>query len=238
MGKSTENYYLKNAKKTFKYFNFMSKSMEEVLLKRYSDYEVESLLAKAREEFIKLAPTIPYIGGYENSGTKNILGAGVMLSYINVLEDYGLEEREIGKILFEMLDKLFKEKSDFSKVIIKFFATRKIGKKFIAKQVEKSMQYEKYPDAWENRILDVEGYDISFNLNRCGICTYYKSQAKENYIKYICLGDFPIFNAIGMKLERPSTIASGGDTCAYRLTFSDEKVEAWPPEGLAEWKYD
>ncbi|PIE99024.1 MAG: hypothetical protein CR988_00460 [Treponema sp.] len=232
-----KQYYLKHQKKMLKYFSVLTKHFKKVLKSRFSKAEIAKITLMAKNEYTKLFPNTPYIGGFENKNTANIVGSVIILSYINVLEKYGLKEREIGEIIYNMFELLFKDRGFLVKTFIKFFVKTKAGKKFIQKAVDKKAKYEKHEAAWITRVVEDSDYDMSFDLKSCGICKYYKELGSENYIKYICLGDFPMFNSVGLELHRENTEANGADVCTYRIKVSDKRVPAWPPENLPEWKY-
>ncbi len=104
------------------------------------------------------------------------------------------------------------------------------------KSYDNKRQYEKYDASWQSRMVEVEErYDLGLDIKKCGICKFYKSQNMDKYIKYLCLGDYPLIQSYGIALHRKSTIAGGAETCDYRIKLDGEIKKAWPPEDLDEW---
>ncbi len=229
-------YYQNNEKHFIKLFNKYRKIMLCVLRRHVDHTDVESIYLKSLAEFRRLLPQIPYIGGSKNTGTGNLIGSAILLAYIRVLEEYGIEEGEIGQMIFESFEAMYKEKPKIVQAIVKFFLARKFVVNILRRIYDNKRQYEKYDASWQSRVVDVEDeYDLGLDIKKCGICKFYKSQNMEKYIKYVCLGDYPLIQSYGIALHRKQTIAGGAEVCDYRIKLNGEIKKAWPPDGLDEW---
>ncbi len=219
-------------------FKKFGKTMKTLLVDRFSKREIEDILYQAEREYIALLPRMQYIGGFKNSGTKNLTGSAVILSYIRIFERYGLNEREIGEIIYKFFESFFKPKPKFIKYIIKFLLTRKFIKKIIYKKFCEKRMYEKYEGSWQTKVIEPKNNEfiIGLDVHKCGICKFYKEQNASKYIKYMCLGDYPMFHSFGIYLQREKTVATSGEVCDYRLSFNKNPKRMWPPEDLMEWK--
>ncbi|PID82664.1 MAG: hypothetical protein CSB16_00045 [Clostridiales bacterium] len=231
------NYYVDRKKNLIKQFNKLSKKSKPILLKRFNREETDSIISESLENFEKIIPTLPYIGGKKNSGTMNLIGGAAFLAFIKSIEKYDIEEREIGKIIYEMLCAEFESRSKILMKLLGKIMGSKIGKKLIKMKYKKN-QFNNYEGGWENELILEENPDfiVGINVKKCGICKLYKEHDAEKYIPYMCLGDYPMFGSMGIELKRTKTIANGGDVCDFRLYKNGRTKNAWPPEKLTEWK--
>ncbi len=218
-------------------FNKFKKYMLVVLNKRFSAAELEAILSDSEKRYNEIIPQIPYVGGYKNSGTTNLVGSAIVLAYIRTFEEKGLKEREIGEIIYEFFEVLFKEKSKFLKAVLRFLLPKKFIRNLLIKRFNKNKKYEHYEASWHSRIVEPEDDDFVFGLDvlQCGICKFYRDQKAEKYIKYLCLGDYPMINSMGFYLHRTKTLTTSGEVCNYRLRLDKEIERSWPPEKLIEW---
>ncbi len=237
MSTTNQDYYVNNRDKMIKDFNKFSKHMIVVLKKQFNSAEVSKIVDSSRDAYDKLLPEIPYIGGFKNSGTKNLTGSAIILAYIKVLEKYNLTEREIGAMIYQFFEVLFKPKNKLIKAIIKQLLKRKFVKKILAKSFQRKAVYNHFDAAWHTEFVECNSdqYEFGIDIKQCGICKFFKAQNMEKYTKYMCLGDFPMLHAFGLNLYREKTVATSGEVCNYRINFSNENERAWPPEKMPEW---
>ncbi len=232
------NFYVDNKRKFIKQFKKYSKIMKKALQIRFDDEQVDKIMKEALQNYEELLPQIPYIGGFKNSGTRNLIGSALGLSYIKALEPLGLSEKEIGNVIYDFFRLMFKPKPKFIQNIVKYLLGKKFFKNMLLKQFEKKKKFEKYEAAWATQpIYDENGeMQLGLDIKRCGICVFFKQQKMEKYIKYMCLGDYPMFGSLGLYLHRTKTYAGTNEVCDYKFTFKDGGRDGWPPEKLEEWE--
>ncbi len=232
-----KNFYIKNKSKFMKNFHKKSKYMAFVLEKRFSLLEVDSILAKSKEEYEKILPDIPYIGGFQNKLTNHLQNSAEVLAYIRVLERYHLTEKEIGEILYKFFKKLFHKKLWLIQSISKISFKNKLFRKILYKWVGNMNRFHHYEYSWHSEIIEPEGDEFIFGLNvlECGICKYYNREHAGKYIKYLCLADYPMVESFGLHLTRTKTIAITDDVCDCRVSVKGNNKSFWPPYDLKEW---
>jgi len=231
-----EKYYVAQTPKLMKNFDKASKFMEIVLKQSFNESKTENLIINARNEYVKLIPQLPYIGGRTNMHDFNLIGSAWMLALIRSLEKEDLGVRDIGKILYDLFEEYFNSMSGFMKWLFRrsFFA--KTGIRKWRYHAEKS-QDRVYPDDWVFEYVEGDGktFDFGFNYTECGIYKFYKQQGAEKYIPYMCLGDYPMFRAMAIGMKRTQTIGNGGKYCDFRFKKGDITLEGWPPDNLEEF---
>ena len=81
-----------------------SKMAKNVLVKYFDDSKADELIVKVRKEYEKLIPQSPFIGGAENVMSFFLANSITMLAIFRVLEEKGLEFREIGNLSYDLVE--------------------------------------------------------------------------------------------------------------------------------------
>jgi len=231
-----ENYYLDMKPKLMKDFGKMLTPTRKVL-KQFDRSKIDYIVEESRREYEALIPQLPYIGGKEVSGTFNLTGSAQILAIIRPLEREGMEVHETGKIAYEMFEIYFESMPGIKKWFARKFMFSKSGIKKMKRQTEKT-QLREYPAGWVNEFVEGDGANFDFGLDivECGICKFYKEQGAEEYIPYLCLGDYPQFRAFGIGMKRTQTIGNGAQKCDFRFKKGGKASRGWPPDNLEEFK--
>ena len=217
-------------------FDIMFQSSRRVLKQRFPEDRLDRIYRESRDTYTGFLPKIPYIGGKENGQTKNLVGGVILLSIIRSLEAQDLPRREIGKIVYDT----FVEFSHRTPRLIRWLMGKYMTSRFLMKKMRKSCrtsQLRNYPEDFVRAFLEGDGKTISCGMNysECAICKFYQKQSAQEYLPYICLGDYPMFKAIGVGLIRSSTIGNGGEYCDFHFVRGGASPGGWPPEQLEEW---
>jgi hypothetical protein len=69
------------------------------------DQPTSAIIQETRQEFERLIPEIPYIGGKANNLTQDLIDCTMLLALYQVLKREGFRIEEIGKIVIEMEQK-------------------------------------------------------------------------------------------------------------------------------------
>ncbi len=62
-----------------------------------------------------------------------------------------------------------------------------------------------------------ERFDTGTNYTKCPIVGLYCKFGKEKLLPFICNNDFPVFEEMGISLERSQTLAEGAPMCDFRF---------------------
>ena len=93
------NYYTAQAHKLLKDFDKMAKRYRKVLASHLRGEAPDEIIREARQEFQRLIPEIPYIGGKKNGFTQEMIGCTMLLALYRVLKTRGKRVEEIGKMV-------------------------------------------------------------------------------------------------------------------------------------------
>lgn len=231
------NYYLRNKNKILKEFEKMHKATKIALERKHIEIDYLKLKEESYKHLLKLIPQLPYIGGNKNGQTINLIICTIELAIINSLKKDGLLLEEIGEIIYMTFEEYFNSKPK----LLKWIYSKLILSKLFVKIMEKDIQQSKLRMYKEDFLLsdvDFNGNKINLGYNylECAIYKLYEKYGMLEYLPYICLGDYAMFNAYGISFCRTQTIANGGLICDFRFKKNGELMKAWPPEQLTEWK--
>ena len=90
----SEAYYMNQKQKLLKEFDKGFKHCKKAIDQHQKDLDTDRIYREGRNEFIRLIPEIPYIGGKKNSLTWNLVGSVMLLAMIRALEKEGISERD------------------------------------------------------------------------------------------------------------------------------------------------
>lgn len=180
--------------------------------------EIEKILGKAWETFVAILPEVPYIGGRDNPLTEDLLEAAYEMGFYPLMEERGWDLEEISRI---------------DKAASRAMVRRKIAalgleavRGFVldGKALERGSEaFGKmgFPDNWVYEVVVPgvdERFDTGINYTKCPIVGLYRRFGREKLLPFICSNDFPVFEEMGISLERSQTLAEGAPLCDFRFS--------------------
>lgn len=78
---------------------------------------------------------------------------------------------------------------------------------------------------------DGEIFEWGRDYAECGIVKFLHSQGADELTPYLCLTDYALFGALGIRLERTMTLAEGHEKCDFRFE-KGKSPSGWPPPWL------
>ncbi|MBI9097882.1 MAG: L-2-amino-thiazoline-4-carboxylic acid hydrolase [Spirochaetaceae bacterium] len=228
-----EESYVPQEKQFMKQARNYERIMKPMLSARYGEKEAEELLLiidKKAEAFI---PEIIFLGT-NNKFIENYFAAAFLIPTIRILEEKGMREREIGKLIYDSAAQGYEE---MVTPFVKWqFRTFVMGVEDMYRDAAKT-QASTWPGDWKAIAVegDGESFDYGMDFTECGILSLYKAQGLEHYVKYICLCDYAIWSQFDVELIRTQTLGNGAPYCDFRYKEKGSPKEGWPPEDLPEF---
>lgn len=233
----SNNYYLSIEQKMMKEFDKMFKGAQISLEHHFSKTIILEIKEKSKNDYINSFPQLPYIGGKSNKNTIDLIVCSVILSMINHLEQKGLSKYQIGKIIFDAFDGYFNSNPRIIRYIMGKLSSTEFFVNAIKKNNDKSLLKEHKGDfVIKNVDPNGEEFDFGYNYTECAIHKLFKKHNKEQYLQYVCLGDYALFKSFNIGFYRTQTIANGAPLCDFRFKKGAKTANGWPPEKLDEWK--
>lgn len=77
---------------------------------------------------------------------------------------------------------------------------------------------KRYADDWVLDCLPGNGdYALGYDYWECGICKLCRAEGCPELARYLCQLDFLFAEVMGLRLERSTTLAQGGEKCDFRF---------------------
>jgi hypothetical protein len=231
------NYYASIKEKMMRRFDLGAGIQRRFLARRFSARKAREWMAETRRRFETLIPQIPYIGGQENEFTKYLIYPAGIMPLAEILRREGATTREIGQVIFDMAASAYNALPAPVKWYMRwdYFREKRIAR---WRETAERSQRRRYPGDWVCEFVEGDGGTSVYGLNmsECGMLKLWRAQGLEELVPYMCLTDWALWRAIGVKVTRTQTLANGGTCCDYRYIGKGRSgPSGWPPESLPEW---
>ncbi len=213
------NYYISNKKKHLNKLNKIVLRIHPQLEKKYGLETSKQIHQQILSEFETLLPKIPYIGGKKNKLSIFLLQSAWALSFYRVIQFHGGTVDDAGELLQCAAEAMFNAVPVFIRHLYGTLLTSKWQHKKMA-QAALETQKKQYSQNWVMEFIpgDGQSFDFGYDYTECGIVKFLKAQDATELIPYLCETDFAALRAMGLKLERTETIASGCQRCNFRIS--------------------
>lgn len=217
-------YYKSKESQLLDTLNNYQKIFMDELRKSNSEEEILSITKETKEEFIRLIPQVPYIGGDNNSMTEDIEQAAMVLALYRVESRRGKSADDVGNMVYTAIKD---EMSKYPKWLMRlngsrFFTDTYIDK--VRKDAEVS-QKRQFAGGWVTDFItgDCKEFDYGYNHTECGIVKFFHEQNADELTPYLCKLDYIYSDIMDEGLVRTSTLAEGGKYCDFRYKRVENK---------------
>ena len=237
------NYYKKRQIKIIKEMSPFLESIKDDLVLEVGEDEANRLFEVFYRTWDSMIHEIPYIGGDKNRFTWNLERTVPRIVMWKVLKAEGWSIEQFAPIFLKGTRNYVKQQYSGIKrfairLLMKYIVNKWTIKKMIKKQKKLS---EKYPENFVIKYVECDGeeYDYGYDIHKCPIVEFGKSQDAEEILPYICLIDW--YKAYYSKsgLIRSKTLSEGCEYCDYRFKKGSpprnlQKTQI--PDGLKPWE--
>ena len=227
-----DDYYTSQKEKLLRDFG-RAKRFSRVLALHVDDQSTSAIIQETRQEFERLIPEIPYIGGKTNNLTQDLIDCTMLLALYQVLKREGFRIEEIGKIVIEMEQKRVHSYPRFVLKLLGKVIHSPLGKNRLKKAADRS-QEGLYPGGWVSVYIEGDGGEFDFGIDylECGLCKFYHQQGADEFTPYLCQFDYVQQSAMQAGFFRSMTLAQGAERCDFRWKRGGETRAGWPPHWL------
>jgi len=237
--KMVEDFYIKKKAKFMKSFDERLKEVFKGLFKKSDFLKNLELLNQMREEFEKILPDIPYIGGQKNPTTLVLVKCMSDLAVFRVLERTGYSFREIGEFHYNYVMRTHKVRKEILEKAGRDPSQYPFDPVYVdsQKKLTEETQLKLYPDDWVMDFMEGEGGNLQWgwDITECGVQKAYKKLGDEKYLPFICLGDHYEAEGLGYGFTRTQALGFGAPLCTHRFVQNYKTPRAWPPDDLEEF---
>jgi hypothetical protein len=227
------DYYIVRKCEILKGFDEAAQRWMPVLSRRYGGGFADAVLQEARAELEALIPEMPYIGGDENHLTGSLIGSVRCLAFYRAMKARGKSAAETGQVLYDAVQA---HPDDYVPHIP---PSQRLSRDELMERRRKRArrsQERRYAWDWVYEFVegDGEAFDYGYDFYECATEKFYRAQGAEEFLPFYCFLDFPKCELGGLGLSRTTTLAEGGEKCAFRFKEGGQSTQEWPPPFLRE----
>ena len=200
-----------------KYFRRLMRAAEKVLQNRYEGDVVVQVLEETQEEFERLIPEIPYVGGRSNPSTDLLINTAGILAFHRVLKRRGVPGEEFAEVLQASTITYMESYPVWIRSLMGRIWMSRWLRRFMHRRARISQQRRYVGDFVYEVVPKNGGYEWGIDYLECAIVKFLHSQGESDLMDYMCELDYVMFPALGVNLERTETIAQGCERCDFRF---------------------
>lgn len=200
---------------TYAYPIILRSVVKDQLCKHYSEYNIEDLLKRIRNEYKAILRRSPDIGGSKNIFMGSyLMGAYLIALYKNTKDKLSLADLDL--IISEGLKNFQFMKKRMSKIDL-------LSVEYKNKIVQSGQWCKKnediFPNNWQVEIKQQENPNLTHIVfTKCGLCVLCKNEGVPEFISSLCVTDYITMSFSKCKLERPTTLGKGDTCCDFYIT--------------------
>ncbi len=211
-------YYNARKEKLLKDIDRTSALMKASLVARYGQEFANTLQREVHQQYEKLIPEIPYIGGARARPLNTfLLITAQELAVYKAMKKHGKPPGEAWELCHEALRFRLAEIPQWKRSLLRRVMFSRLVRKMVAKRA-RQQQKVRFGD-FEVEYLVGEGDDFHFGVNylQCGNQNFAKRHGGEEFAPYVCMSDIALSDAMGWGLIRTQTLADGCHHCDFRF---------------------
>lgn len=226
------DYWQANRQRFLDDFDALFNPVRDLLAELTNPTEAGNILAESRTAFEALLPQVPYLGGDDNALTETLYLSGAALAFYRVMLAHGQPLEETGRLIYRAMENLFNFDDPLAGALSGDPNGKAAQDEF--RRMAKWSATSPYPADWKLTFIPGEGeaFDFGVDYTACGIVKFFQSQNAAELAPYLCLGDFPLSQALNTGLVRTTTLAHGGPRCDFRFKAGRAIQREWTPEFL------
>jgi hypothetical protein len=201
------------------------------LADRFGEETAAVMRGEMLDEYRRLIPEVPYIGGRRNIYSTNLAQAPWALAAYRVVIRHGGGLEETGQLLHRMVRAEAERVPQLARSVMRWYLFSPLRQRTVARAARRS-QARRYPGDWVFERIEGDGetFDFGIDMTECGVVKYLHAQGADELVPYGCDLDYVMFEALGVGLQRTKTLAWGCDRCDFRLSKHGTTSAPWPPE--------
>lgn len=223
-----------SSRKTEKLVGKFERSLKrsgDVLVGKFGEENAPVMRGEILDEYRRLIPEIPYIGGRRNRLSQTLIGTAQPLAAYRVMVRHGGSVEDTG----ELLHRVILTETERIPKLLRHLVGRYRFSRLSIRQYERAArrsQARRYPGDWVFEVIEGDGktFDTGIDHTECGIVKFLHAQGADELTPFICDLDYVLAEAMGYGLRRTRTLSWGCDRCDFRLSKHGATSAPWPPK--------
>jgi len=217
MKTTAEDFYTTQTTKLLKDFDRMVRKVKGPIIARYGNERSIEMVASVREEYRRLIPALPYVGG-EQPFTQFVISSGWFLAFFRVMQAHGEQVRDTGELAYRLSRTYLERVPGFAGRLLGYMS---FSPGYLTKLRQRAEESQKHPHPRGYVYKFVEGDGMSFgygiDYHQCATWTLFQEQGAEKLTPYLCACDYLYSEMLGWGLTRTTTLGEGGNVCDFRF---------------------
>ena len=203
----------------------------DALVDRFGEETAAVMRKEMLDEYRRLIPGVPYIGGWRNNHSGNLSFSAWALALYRVVVRHGGTLEDTGELLHRTAQAVMERIPRVVRHGVGRYRFTRL-KRWREEGAARKSQARRYPGDWVFERIDGDGetFDFGIDTTECGIVKYLHAQEADELGPYLCDLDYLNIKAMGYGLRRTKTLAWGCDRCDFRYTKQGATSAPWPPE--------
>ena len=203
----------------------------DALVARFGEEAAAVMRGEILDEYRRLIPEVPYIGGWRNSHSGNLKFTARALALHRVVTRHGGSVEDTGWLLHRIMETEMERIPRLIRHGVGRLRFTRFGKWRDEATARKS-QAREYAGDWVVERIDGDGetFDFGIDNTECGNVKFLNAQEADELCPYICNLEYVYIKAMGYGVRRTKTLAWGCDRCDFRFSKHGVTSAPWPPE--------
>jgi len=228
-------YYAAKAPRFMRGFDRVAKRLGKRLSARYGEGFSNEVLADARQEYARILPELPYIGGWRNYFTPVIVANGWIIALYRAMKAHGKPVEDVIGVCCEAADDFF---AGLPRPVLRLggkLAAGGLVKNALRNQGDRS-RARRHPEDFVYSVREGGEDDLVLEFTECAVNKLYEAQHVEELKPFCNFFDVVYSRRMGLGLDASETIGLGCGVCRLRYKRGRETqvperlVDLLPPE--------
>jgi len=206
-------------RRLLKQFDHGAEALRGLLAERFGAADLDGIVATARAEYARTIERLPWIGGSANPRSFSLYGAALWLALWRTLHPRGLTLEDARTLFVEIFRRYWARYPGFLR---KLYGSVRMGPRSQRRTQRLSIlseQRENPHDYVQHFVPGEPGrFDFGIDFVECGIIKFLRAEGSEELAPVLCELDWPNAELIGVRLDRTTTLAQGGERCDFRFS--------------------
>ena len=202
----------------------------DALVNRFGEETAAVMRTEVLDEYRRLIPEVPYIGGWRNGHSSNLSFTARALALHRVVVRHGGSAEDTGWLLHRMMRT---EMGRIPRVVRHGMGRYRFTRlaKWREEAAARTSQARRWPGDWVVERVDGDGetFDFGIDNTECGNVKFLHAQGADDLCPYICDLEYVGIEAMGYGVQRTKTLAWGCDRCDFRFSRHATTSAPWPP---------
>ncbi len=186
-----------------------------ILVERYGDDSADLVSHESREEFMRLVPLIPYIGG-QDDWLDALMESVRCLALYHAMKHHGKTAEETGRVVYEAVLARADEPRPAIPPGQQLAPTQLMARR---RERAERTQERRYGQGYVCEFVpgDGQNFDYGYNFTECAAQKFYQAQGAAEFLPSFCALDFAYSQVFGLGLTRTMTLSAGQPVCNHRF---------------------